>query len=123
VLRKKRLMLALWIAPALAFRALVPPGFMLEPVNGHTGIVLCGWVAPAAAHEHGGHDHAGHHQSHADPTCPYAQAAGPAPLPSIAALFAAPIASVFVLPVGIERTHAHFGPTRQQSARAPPRLA
>jgi hypothetical protein len=38
--------LALWVAPALLFRALIPVGFMLEPVAGGAEIVLCGADAP-----------------------------------------------------------------------------
>jgi hypothetical protein len=124
LLRKHRLRLALWVAPALLFRALIPVGFMLEPVAGRAEIVLCGADAPRAMHAHGGHDPAAHHQhSHADPTCPYAQSAGPTPLPSLAVLTAAPMAPVFELPARIQQTHAHFGPTREHAPRAPPRLA
>ena len=123
VLRKRRLTLALWIAPALLFRALIPAGFMLEPVDGRAQIVLCGAEARSAMHHPGGHDHAGHQHFHPDPTCPYAQAAGAAPLPSIQALGATPVATVFVPPTGRQLTYAQFGPARQHSPRAPPRLA
>lgn len=124
MLRKHRLRLALWVAPALVLRALIPVGFMLEPVDGRSEIVLCGADAPNAMPYHGSRDHAGHHHhSHADPTCPYAQSAGPDPLPSFPVLAAAPVAPVFVLPAGDPQTHAHFGPTRQQFPRGPPRLA
>ena len=123
-LRKHRLRLALWVAPVLLFRALMPVGFMLEPVAGRAEIVLCGADAPNAIHDRGHHDHAGHRRhSHTDPTCPYAQSAGPAPLSSFAQVTAAPMLPVFVPPDRISQSHAHFGPTRQHSPRAPPRLA
>jgi hypothetical protein len=124
LLRKHRLRLALWVAPALLFRALIPVGFMLEPVAGRAEIVLCGSDTPNAMHDRGKHDHAEHRQhSHADPTCPYSQSAGPAPLSSLALLAAAPMLPVFVLPDRVQQSHAHFGPARQHSPRAPPRLA
>jgi hypothetical protein len=121
-----------WAAPfvlaMLCLRAFIPVGFMLAPVDGRLDIVLCdtdapGVATPGAAKHHVGHDHAGHHHSHSDPTCPYAQSSGPAPLPTLPVLAAAPLEIVSVLPVHIEQTHSRFGPTRQQSPRGPPRLA
>jgi Protein of unknown function (DUF2946) len=124
LLRKHRMRLAVWIAPALLFRALIPVGFMLEPVDGRADIILCASDAPTAMMHHGIHGHSGHHQhSHADLTCPYAQSAGPAPLPALPVLAAAPTAPVFLLQAQIQQTHARFGPIRQHSPRAPPRLA
>jgi len=118
------LRLALWLAPAVLFRALVPVGFMLEPVDGWPEIVLCAPDAPSTVHNQDSQDYAGHHRHpHADPTCPYAQSAGAAPWPSLAVLPAVPLAPLFVLPARLLQTHAHFGPTRQQSPRGPPRLA
>jgi len=118
LLRAHRLRLALWLAPALLFRALIPVGFMLEPVAGRAELVLCGSGAPNA------YNHTAHHQhSHADRTCPYAQSAGPAPLPSLAVLAAVPLEPAFDPPVQVQQTHARFGPTRQNPPRAPPRLA
>jgi len=123
LLRKHRLRLALWVAPALVLRALIPVGFMLEPVDGRSEIVLCGSDAPNAMHHHSSRDHAGPHQhARIDPTCPYAQSAGPAPLPALPVLARVPMAPVFEVPAHVEQTHAHFGPTRQQSPRGPPRL-
>jgi hypothetical protein len=104
----------------LALRALVPAGFMLAPVDGQPAIVLCDTDAPGARH-HVGHHHAGH--AHADPTCPYAQSAAPAPLPALPALTAAPGAAADALPTLSAQVHARFGPSRQQSPRAPPLFA
>ena len=102
----------------LCLRALVPAGFMLAPVDGQPAIVLCDTDAPRAGHQHVGHHHAGH--AHLDPTCPYAQSAGPAPLPALPALPAPPPARSEALPTASAQIHARFGPTRQQSPRAPP---
>ena len=108
----------------LCLRALVPVGFMLVPVDGRAVIVLCDSEAQGPAHHHGGHDHAGHPpHTHADPTCPYAQSAGPAPLPALPVLAAGPAIHFFVLPEQLEQVHAHFGPPRQQYPRGPPHLA
>ena len=102
----------------LALRALVPAGFMLAPVDGQPAIVLCDTDAPGVPHQHAGHHHAGH--AHLDPTCPYAQSAGPAPLPALPALTAAPAVTADALPAPSAQVHARFGPSRQQSPRAPP---
>jgi len=66
---------------------------------------------------------AGHHHAQTDPTCPYAQSSGPAPLPVLPALAAVQIATLSPRPSQAAQTHARFGPTRQQSPRGPPRLA
>lgn len=114
-----------WVArlvlAMLCLRALVPAGFMLMPIDGRLGVVLCDSYAAGAMHHHGGHHHSGH--AHPDPTCPYAQSAGPAPLPTLPTLSATPIASVLLLPTQFSQTRAQFGPPRQQSPRAPPPLA
>src|SRR5688572_17441061 len=86
-------------AAVLCLRALIPAGFMLAPVDGHLEMVFCDAAAPKPIHhppmahvhdmsgmEHGGPEHAASEHgvtgyAHADPTCPYAQSAGPAPLP------------------------------------------
>lgn len=105
----------------LALRALVPAGFMLAPVDGQPAIVLCDTDAPGAPHQHAGHHHAGH--AHLDPTCPYAQSAGPAPLPALPVLTGAPAVTADALPTPTAQVHARFGPSRQQSPRAPPASA
>lgn len=70
-----------------------------------------------------GHDPTGRGHTHPDPTCPYAQSSGASPLPFLAPITAAIAPSTPVLPDFTAQTHAHFGPTRQQSPRGPPRLA
>ena len=115
-----------WAAPfvlaMLCLRAFIPAGFMLAPVDGQLAVVLCDSDAPGAHHHHGGHEHSGHQHTQTDPTCPYAQSAGPAPLPTLPALAAEQIVSVAVRPVEVAQTHAHFGPARQQFPRGPPHL-
>jgi hypothetical protein len=108
----------------LCLRALVPAGFMLAPVDGSLAFVLCDADQPAAGHHHPGHDHAMHHHgTHADPTCPYAQSAGPAPLPTLPVLAGGAVFDLLVPPSVFTQTFLSFGPTRQQSSRGPPRLA
>ena len=115
-----------WAAPfvlaMLCLRALVPAGFMLAPIDGRLDIVLCDADATAALHHHGGHDHSGHHHTQLDPTCPYAQSAGPAPLPVLPVLASALIAFVWARPVQVAQTHDQFGPIRLQFPRGPPSL-
>jgi hypothetical protein len=111
-----------WAAPfvlaMLCLRAFVPAGFMLAPVDGQLAVVLCD------ADALGVHDHAaGHHHTQTDPTCPYAQSSGPAPLPALPVLAAVQIATLRTPPIQVAQTHSRFGPTRQQSPRGPPRLA
>ena len=105
----------------LGLRALVPAGYMLAPEDGQLAVVLCEANAPGTAQRHDGHQHAGH--THSDPTCPFAQSAGPTPLPALPALAAASIATVLLLPAQVSQTFIQFGPSRQQSPRAPPRFA
>ncbi len=113
-----------WVLVMLGLRALIPAGFMLAPAEGHLTVVLCDAVAHGAVHHLGSHDHPGH-RSHTqfDPTCPYAQSAGPAPLPALPVLGPQPIATAGPLPVQVAQTHAQSGPSRQQSPRGPPHLA
>ena len=124
-----------WAAPfvlaMLCLRAFIPAGFMLAPVDGQLAVVLCDTDAPAGvqgrdANTQGHHAHAhaaGHHHAKADPTCPYAQSSGPAPLPSLPLLAAVQVATASAPAVQVAQTHSRFGPTRQQSPRGPPRLA
>ena len=105
----------------LSLRALVPAGYMLAPEDGQLAIVLCEANAPGAAHRHDSHQHAGH--THRGPTCPFAQSAGPMPLPALPAPAPASVATVLLLPVQVSQTFLQFGPSRQQSPRAPPRFA
>jgi Protein of unknown function (DUF2946) len=116
-----------WAAPfvlvMLCLRALVPAGFMLAPIDGRLDVVLCDADATAALHRHGHHDHSGQHHTQLDPTCPYAQSAGPAPLPVLPVLVSAPITFVRARPVRVAQTQAQFGPARLQFPRGPPRFA
>ncbi len=66
--------------------------------------------------------HPGGH-THPDPTCPYAQSSGATPIPFLAAVTPAIESAPSVLPDPAAQTHAHFGPTREQSPRGPPHLA
>ncbi|HXR92779.1 MAG TPA: hypothetical protein VN750_21140 [Steroidobacteraceae bacterium] len=72
-----------------------------------------------------GHEVPGHPggHTHPDPTCPYAQSSGATPIPLFAAVTPAIETAVPVFPEPAAQTHAHFGPTRQQSPRGPPHLA
>src|SRR5689334_15017176 len=116
-----------WASPfvlaMLCLRALIPAGFMLSPVDGRLAVVLCDSNAALAAHPHGGHEHPGHHPAHLDSTCPYAQSAGPAPLPALPVLAPAPVAGLLILPAQFSQTHSPFGPARHQPPRAPPPFA
>jgi len=116
-----------WAAPfvlaMLGLRAFVPAGFMLAPVEGRLAVVLCDSDAQRTAQHHGGHDHSGHHHTHPDPTCPYAQSAGPAPLPALPSLGATPLAGSRELPAQGAQTYSRFGPERHLPPRAPPYLA
>jgi hypothetical protein len=120
-LRTHRVRLALWIAPALLFRALIPVGFMLEPIDGRAEIVVCAPADLNAAPHSGVHDSGHHHHHlHADAICPYAQSAGPAPLPALPLVAAAARAPVLFAQRDVPQINAPFGPTRQQSPRGPP---
>jgi hypothetical protein len=110
----------LLILAMLVLRALVPAGYMLAADDGHLALVLCGAGVPGA-HHHDAH-HPGPH-THGDPTCPYAQSAGPAPLPHAPVLTAAAIAAVVRLPVEFSQTSLQPGPLRALPARAPPASA
>ncbi len=114
-----------WVAalllPLLAVRALVPAGFMAAPVAGSVQIVFCD-AGAMAGHHHAGHD-GGHHSPVADPTCPFAQSAGPAPLPSIPVLAADAAPHSFERILAVSQTAPASGPERQQTPRGPPTLA
>jgi len=106
----------------LCLRALVPAGFMLVPIDGRISYVLCDAQSAAALHHHGDHhQHPGH--SHNDPTCPYAQSGGPAPLPALPVLPQELLAGNSLAPPRSSQVYSPFGPTRQQPARAPPLYA
>ena len=129
----------------LCLRALIPAGFMLAPVDGHLEVVLCDAAGAMTMHHPKmaempgmkhmpGMDHAavadtdsdahsapGH--AHADPTCPYAQSAGPAPLPALPALPRAHVVQALPVAQRSAQLQSAFGPRRAQTPRAPPALA
>ena len=112
----------------LFLRALVPAGFMLAQVDGRLAFVLCDAETSAGEHQHQhhhpGHDNATHHEgTHGDPTCPYAQSAGPAPLPTLPVIAGAAAVDQLRVLAAVTQTLLSFGPTRQQMPRGPPVLA
>jgi hypothetical protein len=123
---------SLLVLGLVLLRGLVPAGFMLAPVDGHLAFVLCDADAsiPAGAmpaghhHMHMAMDHAAHgHGAHGDPTCPYAQSGGPAPLPTLPVLAGGATFERPRLPAAITQTLLGFGPIRQPSSRGPPHFA
>jgi hypothetical protein len=109
----------------LALRALVPGGFMPGMVDGRPSMVLCD-----------GHGMAGHHHhaagsagsglpagTHGNPECPFAQSAGPSPLPELPVLATAnsPV-NGFTAGEDESQIRAPTGPRRQQTPRGPPLL-
>jgi len=117
---------AIAVLGLLFLRALVPPGFMLAAVDGIPAIVLCDADLPAGPHaqhhhHHPGADGASHPGgAHGDPTCPYAQSAGSAPLPTLPILAGGAVYDLFVpAPMATEASPAS-GPIRKQTSRGPP---
>ena len=120
--RNSRFWVAALVLPLLALRALVPSGFMASSVAGSMQMVFCEPGAMAGHHHPAAHD-GGHHSKAVDQTCPFAQSAGPAPLPSIPVL-AADSAPSGVEPIlTVSQTAPASGPERQQTPRGPPTLA
>ena len=117
---------ALAVLAVLCLRALVPAGFMVAPLDGRLAFVLCSAETSASAaqhqhHHHPGHGDAEHHDGvHPDPTCPYAQSAGPAPLPTPPALAGGAVLDPPVPAVLATQTFSSCGPARQQTPRGPP---
>jgi Protein of unknown function (DUF2946) len=111
----------------LFLRALVPAGFMLAPVDGGLTVVVCDVEMSAGErqhHHHPGHDGAAHPDgAHSDPTCPYAQSAGPAPLPTLPAIAGGAVSDLQEQPAAVAQIISTCGPIRQQSPRGPPSLA
>lgn len=103
-----------WVLAMLCVRALLPATVMLAPVAGHAALVLCEGASPAHAH---------HGHGHGNATCPFAQSAGPAPLPALPHLLPAAVADATPGITAAAQTHPHPGPSRQQTPRAPPVLA
>jgi hypothetical protein len=104
----------------LCLRALVPAGFMLAEVDGTVRVVLCDADAPGARGHHHHADHQNHHHTRLDASCPYAQSAGPAPLPVTPCLADIRVAVLQSLPQASSQLEAQFGPSREQQPRAPP---
>jgi len=114
---------------------------MLAPVDGHLEMVFCDAAAPKPVHhpamvhvhdmsgmeqgasEQAGSEHGVTGHAHADPTCPYAQSAGPAPLPAVAVLASAGIAHTLAVGETGTQIQSAFGPRRTQTPRAPPLIA
>jgi hypothetical protein len=97
---------------------------MAASVDGTWQIVLCQPEMLAAGHHH--HHHANSQDPaplDLDPTCPYAQSAGPALMPSLPPLPAAVAMHALKEPAASTQTQLSFGPPRQQFPRGPPTLA
>jgi hypothetical protein len=92
-----------------------------------------------SGHEHAAHDHTGHahhaghdhagpdltahqHGAHGDPSCPYAQSAGSAPLPTLPVVAAVGPLHRLASPPALTQTSLSFGPPRQPVSRGPPTL-
>ena len=118
--RLRVIFLASLVAPVLALRALVPAGFMAASVDGRWQIVLCQPESRPGAHHH--HHDPGSGSGDIDLTCPYAQSAGPALMPTLPALPAAIAMHREQQPQATTQTRLSFGPSRQQSPRGPPTL-
>lgn len=126
--RIRLLCLVAFVLPVLLLRASIPAGFMAASVDGTWQIVLCQPGLMAGVH----HDHHHHHLGapdtapasvDVDPTCPYAQSAGPALLPTLPILPAAVAMHRLEPPAATTQTELSYGPPRQQSPRGPPTLA
>ncbi len=120
--RLRLLCLLAFVLPVLALRALVPAGFMAAPVDGTLQIVLCQPGAMTGHHHHSGSPDSGP-QLEVDPTCPYAQSAGPALMPTLPVLPAVATMHRLEPPEAATQTRLTLGPLRQQFPRGPPTLA
>jgi hypothetical protein len=109
------------LALLLAVRALVPAGFMASTTEQGLQLVFCE-AGVATSHAHG-HPHHHTDRGSPDPGCPYAQSAGPAPLPTLPALAAEVPAAGFVATFTPAPVAVLQGPPRQQTPRGPPLLA
>lgn len=114
-LRRHRLVAIL--LPVLVLRALVPAGFMAAATgDGGVHMQFC-----AHAGMHG--SHAPDSRQGADPRCPFAQSASPAPLPVLPVMEPGVQLRASDQPLLVIRTAGAFGPRRQQTPRGPPTLA
>jgi hypothetical protein len=115
-----------WVTAAvlfvLCFRALIPPGFMLASVDGKPEVVLCSAHANHSMHHQGPSEGGSQHGSGIDPTCPFAQSAGPTFIPTLPAPALARIAIHTPLALQSSQTRVAFGPIRLHTTRGPPNL-
>ena len=126
MLRSRRTRLVCLIAcvlPVLLLRASSPAGFMAASVDGNLQIVLCQSDMMTGGHHHHHHDARGGASIDVDPTCPYAQSAGPALMPVLPLLPTVAAMHCLESTAPISHTRNAFGPRRQQSPRGPPTLA
>ena len=119
--RNSHFWVAALVLPLLALRALVPSGFMATSVAGSMQMVFCEPGAMAGHHHPAAHDGARHSKA-VDQTCPFAQSAGPAPLPSLPVLATDAAPRAFAVILAVAQTVPAFGPARQQTPRGPPTL-
>jgi hypothetical protein len=88
--------------------------------------VLCepGVMTAGHHHHHPGSDPGSHHDgSHGDPTCPYAQSAGSAPLPALSVPTVGPVYDRVAAAPAATQTLLTSGPPRLRTSRGPPSLA
>jgi len=117
LLHFRRRWLVAILLPVLVLRALVPAGFMATAASdGGVHMQFC--------------VHAGMHASHApgsnqaaDPRCPFAQSASPAPLPVLSVAAPDVLHTPVVQPDPLVRTFNALGSYREQTPRGPPTLA
>jgi hypothetical protein len=104
---------------ALAFRAIVPVGFM--PASGSIfALEICGDQLPAHSASHHSHDQSGAHAHFA--RCPFGSAPAAGPISQIAAV--APTALPTAVPVvDFDELRLGVRPDRAHRSRAPPHLA
>lgn len=121
--RIRLLCLVAFVLPVLLLRASIPAGFMAASVDGTMQIVLCQPQMMAGGHHH---HHLGSPENGPgaiDPTCPYAQSAGPALMPTLPVMPPALVMHSLETPAAITQAQVSYGPPRQQSPRGPPTLA
>jgi len=107
----------LLLVPALALRALVPPGFMPGTSDGHhLTMQMCHGAGPLPTPA--GHDGGGSPQHHDSP-CVFAAAGTCAPPPAVAGLLGGTTAAIFS-PTEPALAVFHRAAPRAHAARAPP---
>ena len=121
--RTRLLCLIAFVLPVLLLRAAIPAGFMAASIDGTLQIVLCQPGLMAGGHHHHQHLDSTPSPSDVDPTCPYAQSAGPALMPTLPVLPAVATLHRLEPTAATTQTQLAYGPPRQQSPRGPPTLA